>query len=209
MQHINQVVSQLKVQRDDILSVCDTFKLDINGDQLPPETVEFLKKIKDISTDGNIPFLVAANHVLEMQQQAKKVSADGYQFDAREYIKQRFGKDPENEAKDSFVGILYHDMPVAYQLGDTRFMSIIEASTHVLRDRLTNGSSSTGCTKNAVEFGAAQERALQAIDVNFFENINWGEGEHPMLLGASTQPQKQLKSSNPKTSTYAKNSPAK
>ncbi len=209
MQHINQVVSQLKVQRDEIISVCDIFKLDVNGDQLPPETVEFLKKIKDISTNGNITFLEAANHVLEMQQQAKKVSADGYKFDARAYIKQRFGKDPESEAKDSFVGILYRDMPVAYQLGDTRFMSIIEASTHVLRDRLTNGSSSSGCTKNAVEFDAAQERALQAIDVNFFENIHWGEGEHPMLLGASTQPQKQLNSSTPKTSTSAKNSPKK
>ena len=209
MQHINQVVSQLKVQRDEILAVCEIFKLDVNGDQLPPDTVEFLKKIKDISTDGNIPFLEAANHVLEMQQQAKQVSADGYKFDARAYIKQRFGKDPENEAKDSFVGILYNDMPVAYQLGDTRFMSIIEVSTHVLRDRLTNGSSSSGCTKNALEFDAAQERALQAIDVNFFENINWGEGEHPMLLGASTQQPKQLNSSREKTSTSAKNSPKK
>ncbi len=99
MQHINQVVSQLKVQRDEILAVCEMFTLDVNGDQLPSDTVEFLKKIKDISSEGNISFLVAANHVLEMQQQAKKVSADGYQFDARSYIKQRFGKDPETKRK--------------------------------------------------------------------------------------------------------------
>ncbi len=209
MIHINQMVSELKVQPDEIRSCCALLELEIDGNQLSAETAQHLKDINKAALSANISLLDATKQVVEMRNAAKQSESGGFKFDARSYIKQRFGKDPESESKDSFVGILYRDMPVAYQLGDTRFMSIIEASTHVLRDRLTNGSSSSGCTKNAAEFGAAQERALQAIDVNFFENIHWGEGEHPMVLGISTQPPKQLNSSNPKTSTSAKNSPAK
>jgi hypothetical protein len=209
MIHINQMVSELKVQPEEIRSCCALLELEIDGNQLSPETAQHLKDINKAALSANISLVDATKQVVEMRNAAKQSESGGFKFDARSYIKQRFGKDPENESKDSFVGILYRDMPIAYQLGDTRFMSIIEVSTHVLRDRLTNGISSSGCTKNAIEFSAAQDRALEAIDVNFFENINWGEGEHPVLLGALTQPQKQLNSSNPKTSISAKNSPAK
>ena len=202
MIHINQMVSELKLQPNDIREACQILDLPIDNDELPAATVETLKNTAKAAQAANISIVDAALQILEMQRAAKKSESSGFKFDARSYIQQRFGKDPENEAKDSFVGILYRDMPLAYQLGDTRFMAIMEVSSLVLRDRLTNGLSSAS-NKNMNEFTAAQDRVLDAIDTDFFENINWGE-DNPKLGGLSTPQQKQLKSLQPKTAQSPK-----
>jgi hypothetical protein len=117
-------------------------------------------------------------------------------FNKREYIKQRFGVDPETAAPDSFVGMLYQDTHRGTQLGELRHKVVLESSTLALEEFVFNG---TGGNLTADEYTQAQERINSRIDNDFFAKVNWGEGSHPLLVGTSTQQPKQLKSSQTKT----------
>ncbi|OKH36541.1 hypothetical protein NIES2101_36920 [Calothrix sp. HK-06] len=203
MLHINQVVSELRVQRDEIVSACTLLELKVDGDQLSPDTVSVLNNVKAVADKGNISFLEAAQHVANMKN-GEGSAQQSNRFSKREYIKQRFGVDPEAAAPGSFIWMLYQDVNIqSEQLGEVRYQTVIEASSHVLRDRLMNGNPEEA---NNEGFEQANSRVSENI-TSFLGNVNWGE--LPQLMGSSTQPTKQLQAapaSTSKTPTSAKKS---
>lgn len=141
----------------------------------------------------------AAQHLIAMRDRKSEVGE--HKFDKREYIKQRFGVDPEQASSDSFVGILYRDADRGIQLGELRHKVVLESSTLALEEFVFHGSSSLaeGNTSVAAGYNQAQERINSRIDNDFFGKVNWGEETHPLLVGTSTPQPRQLKSSQPKT----------
>ncbi|BAZ18440.1 hypothetical protein NIES4071_103250 (plasmid) [Calothrix sp. NIES-4071] len=205
MHHINQVVLELGVQRDEIISCCTLLNLKVDGDKLSPETVRVLNNVKAVADKGSISFMEAAQHVANMKNGEHGAQQNGNRFSKREYIKQRFGVDPEAAAPGSFIWMLYQDViKQSEQLGEVRFQTVIEASSHVLRDRLMNGNPENA---NNEGFEEANNRVSENI-TSFLGNVNWGE--LPQLMGgSSTQPTKQLQAapaSTSKTPTSGKKS---
>ncbi|BDA75927.1 hypothetical protein CAL7716_100930 (plasmid) [Calothrix sp. PCC 7716] len=195
MQHINQVVSGLGVQRDEIIAVCTLLELKVvDGDKLPPETVSVLNNVKAVAEKGGISFMEAAQHVANMRN-GEGAQQNGNRFSKREYIKQRFGVDPEAAAPGSFIWMLYQDViKQSEQLGEVRYQTIIEASSHILRDRLMNGNPEES---NNQGFEEANNLVSENI-TSFLGKVNWGE--LPQLMGSSTQPTKQLQAVSASTS---------
>ncbi|MDZ7960891.1 MAG: hypothetical protein RMY34_23930 [Aulosira sp. DedQUE10] len=164
------------------------------------ETVEQqLVQLKETASREGMSLEEAAQHLIAMRDRKSEVGE--HKFDKREYIKQRFGVDPEQASPDSFVGILYRDADRGIQLGELRHKVVLESSTLALEELVFHGSSSPaeGNTSIPPGYDEAQERINSRIDNDFFGKVNWGEEIHPLLVGTSTPQPRQLKSSQPKT----------
>ncbi|NJL61504.1 MAG: hypothetical protein HC903_06335 [Methylacidiphilales bacterium] len=169
--------------------------LEISGDAVSEQIELQLVNLKAAATKENMTLEEAARHLLSMRDAHSESQCDR-SFNKREYIKQRFGVDPETAAPDSFVGMLYQDTHRGTQLGELRHKVVLETSTLALEEFVFNG---TGTDLTADEYTQAQERINSRIDNDFFAKVNWGEGSHPLLVGTSAQQPKQLKSSQTKT----------
>ncbi|MBE9105237.1 hypothetical protein IQ229_09880 [Nostoc cf. edaphicum LEGE 07299] len=178
------------------------------------ETVEQqLVQLKEIASREGMSLEEAAQHLIAMRDSEallrsadRKSEVGEHKFDKREYIKQRFGIDPEQALPDSFVGILYRDADRGIQLGELRHKVVLESSTLALEEFVFHGSSLLGEGNTSVPPGydEAQERINSRIDNDFFSKVNWGEETHPLLVGTSTPQPRQLKSSQPKTAQSPK-----
>ncbi|MEI2577334.1 hypothetical protein [Scytonema sp. PRP1] len=195
MKHINQMVSQLQVSLEELREVCDLLNLQVDGDKISDPTEHSLLQVKQVASKENKSLRDAALYLLQLRSECQQ--ADGYHFNKREYIKQRFGVDPEEAAPDSFVGILYRDLDKGIQLGQLRHQVVLESSTLALEERIFHGTGSTSFGET--DSDRAVLRVESRIGDNFFGQINWEEINHPLLVGSSTPQQKQLKSSQPKT----------
>lgn len=210
MIHINQMVSELKMQPDEIRSCCALLNLALDGDKLNHETVNVLNNVKAVAEKANISFMQAAQQIADLKNAERNANRGGNRFDKREYIRKRFGQDPELAAPDSFIGLLYNDVrSQSEQLGKLRRQTILEASTLILHDLLINGMPESGDTA----FQQANDRATGAIS-DFLGSVNWEVGFQ--LTGTpstSTQHTKQLTTaipaSDPKMPASAKKSPDK
>ena len=205
MKHINQLAQQLQVSPDIIRNICQMLNLEISGDTVSEQVELQLANLKAAATKENMTLEVAARHLLEMRENRTNSTSETeeHKFDKREYIKQRFGIDPETAAPDSFVGMLYQDTHRGTQLGELRHKVVLETSTLALEEFVFNG---TGTNLTVDEYNEAQERINSRIDNDFFAKVNWGEGSHPLLVGTSTQQPKQLKSLQTKTGQSPKKS---
>ncbi len=205
MKHINQLAQQLQVSPDIIRNICQMLNLEISGDTVSEQVELQLANLKAAATKENMTLEVAARHLLEMRENRTNSTSqtEEHKFDKREYIKQRFGIDPETAAPDSFVGMLYQDTHRGTQLGELRHKVVLETSTLALEEFVFNG---TGTNLTVDEYNEAQERINSRIDNDFFAKVNWGEGSHPLLVGTSTQQPKQLKSLQTKTGQSPKKS---
>lgn len=196
MKHINQLAQQLQVSPELVRSTCNLLGLPLKPNDTVDETVERqLVQLKEVAEREGISLEEAARHLVEMRDRKVEAETGAHKFDKREYIKQRFGIDPEIAAPDSFVGMLYHDADRGVQLGQLRHKVVLETSTLALEEFVFNGSSNIDNS----DYNEAQERIESRIDNDFFAKVNWGEGSHPLLVGSSTHSQKQLKLSQPKT----------
>jgi hypothetical protein len=205
MKHINQLAQQLQVSPDIIRNICQMLNLEISGDTVSEQVELQLANLKAAATKENMTLEVAARHLLEIRENRTNSTSETeeHKFDKREYIKQRFGIDPETAAPDSFVGMLYQDTHRGTQLGELRHKVVLETSTLALEEFVFNG---TGTNLTVDEYNEAQERINSRIDNDFFAKVNWGEGSHPLLVGTSTQQPKQLKSLQTKTGQSPKKS---
>lgn len=196
MKHINQLAQQLQVSPELVRSTCNLLGLPLKPNDTVDETVERqLVQLKEVAEREGISLEEAARHLVEMRDRKVEAETGAHKFDKREYIKQRFGIDPEIAAPDSFVGMLYHDADRGVQLGQLRHKVVLETSTLALEEFVFNGSSNIDNS----DYNEAQERIQSRIDNDFFAKVNWGEGSHPLLVSSSTHSQKQLKLSQPKT----------
>ncbi|BDA73861.1 unknown protein [Calothrix sp. PCC 7716] len=196
MKHINQLAQQLQVSPELVRATCNLLGLPLKPNDTVDETVEKqLVQLKEVAQREGISLEEAARHLVEMRDRKVEAETGTHKFDKREYIKQRFGIDPEIAAPDSFVGMLYHDADRGVQLGQLRHKVVLETSTLALEEFVFNGSSNTDNN----DYNCAQERIQSRIDNDFFAKVNWGEGSHPLLVSSSTHSQKQLKLSQPKT----------
>ncbi|BAZ09592.1 hypothetical protein NIES4071_14010 [Calothrix sp. NIES-4071] len=194
--HINQLAQQLQVSPELVRSTCNLLGLPLKPNDTVDETVERqLVQLKEVAEREGISLEEAARHLVEMRDRKLETETGAHKFDKREYIKQRFGIDPEIAAPDSFVGMLYHDADRGVQLGQLRHKVVLETSTLALEEFVFNGSSNIDNS----DYNSAQERIQSRIDNDFFAKVNWGEGSHPLLVSSSTHSQKQLKLSQPKT----------
>ena len=191
MKHINQLAQQLQVSPEVVRNICQLLDLEISGNTVSEQVESQLSNLKAAANKENMSLEEAARHLLEMRNSSEEM--DGRKFNKREYIKQRFGVDPEQAPGDSFVGILYGDTDRGIQLGQLRHRVVLESSTLALEEFIFSG---TGDNLN--EFDQAQERINSRIDNDFFGKVNWGEESHPLLLSTSTPQHKQLKSSQQK-----------
>ena len=205
MKHINQLAQQLQVSPDIIRNICHILNLEISGDTVSEQVELQLANLKAAAVKENMTLEEAAQHLLEMRENRTNSTSqtEEHKFDKREYIKQRFGIDPETAAPDSFVGMLYQDTHRGTQLGELRHKVVLETSTLALEEFVFNG---TGTNLTVDEYNEAQERINSRIDNDFFAKVNWGEGSHPLLVGTSTQQPKQLKSLQTKTGQSPKKS---
>ncbi len=196
MKHINQLAQQLQASPELVRSTCNLLGLPLKPNDTVDETVEIqLVQLKEVAQREGISLEEAARHLVEMRDRKVEAETGAHKFDKREYIKQRFGIDPEIAAPDSFVGMLYHDADRGVQLGQLRHKVVLETSTLALEEFVFNGSSNTDNS----DYNCAQERIQSRIDNDFFAQVNWGEGSHPLLVSSSTHSQKQLKLSQQKT----------
>jgi hypothetical protein len=195
MKHINQLAQQLQISPEVVRNICQILDLEITGDTISEQIELQLVNLKAAATKENMSMEEAARHLLSMRD-TKSDSQCDRSFNKREYIKQRFGVDPETAAPDSFVGMLYQDTHRGTQLGELRHKVVLESSTLALEEFVFNGIGGDSTTD---EYTQAQERIKSRIDNDFFAKVNWGEGSHPLLVGTSTQQPKQLKSSQTKT----------
>lgn len=182
MMHINQMVSELKVPLEDIRVCCELLELKIDGALLSPETVTALRNIKSIAESGGITLIEAARELKNIRNNEHVTG----RFDKREYIKQRFGQDPELAPQGSFIRLIYEDVATkSDQLAKIRHQTIFEASTLALEDLLMNGVDADEDWKQA------HGRVTSSI-TDFLGNVNWG-APLPQLSGTlSTPPTKQL-----------------
>ncbi|NJM22445.1 MAG: hypothetical protein HC874_21415 [Richelia sp. SL_2_1] len=171
--------------------MCQLLDLEINENTIPEQVESQLVNLKAAANKESMSLEEAARHLIEMRDRETEVG--DRKFNKREYIKQRFGVDPEQAPGDSFVGMLYGDTDRGIQLGQLRHRVVLESSTLALEEFIFSG---TGDNLN--EFDQAQERINSRIDNDFFGKVNWGEESHPLLLSTSTPQQKQLKSSQQK-----------
>ena len=188
MKHINQLAQQLQVSTEIVRNICQLLDLEISGNTVSEQVESQLSNLKTVAHKENMSLEEAAQHLVEMRNSSEEM--DGRKFNKREYIKQRFGVDPEQASGDSFVGMLYGDTDRGIQLGQLRHRVVLESSTLALEEFIFSG---TGDNLN--EFDQAQERINSRIDNDFFGKVNWGDETHPLLLSTSTPQQKQLKSS--------------
>lgn len=196
MKHINQLAQQLQVSPELVRSTCNLLGLPLKPNDTVDETVERqLVQLKEVAEREGISLEEAARHLVEMRDRKVEAETGAHKFDKCEYIKQRFGIDPEIAAPDSFVGMLYHDADRGVQLGQLRHKVVLETSTLALEEFVFNGSSNIDNS----DYNSAQERIQSRIDNDFFAKVNWGEGSHPLLVGSLTHSQKQLKPLQPKT----------
>ncbi|MFL9458215.1 hypothetical protein AB0758_45240 [Tolypothrix bouteillei VB521301_2] len=194
------MVSQLQVSLEEVREICSLLGLAVEGDKISEFTEQQLLQLKAAATAEGMSLEEAARHLLEMR--SRQTSEGGeHRFDKREYIKQRFGVDPEQAAADSFVGMLYRDVDKGIQLGNLRHKVVLESSTLALEELIFHGGSDvdSGSNKEIAGYDQAQERIQTRINNDFFGKINWGEQTHPLLVGTSTPQPKRLKSSQPKT----------
>lgn len=200
MKHINQMVSQLQVSLEEVREICSLLGLPVEGDKISESTEQQLLQLKTAATSEGMTLEEAARHLLEMRDRRNSEGGE-HRFDKREYIKQRFGVDPEQAAPDSFVGMLYRDVDKGMQLGNLRHKVVLESSTLALEELIFHGGTDvdSGSNKDIAGYDQAQERIQTRIDNDFFGKINWGEQTHPLLVGTSTQQPRRLKSSPPKT----------
>jgi hypothetical protein len=197
MKHINQLAQQLQISPEVVRNICQSLGLSVKTNDTVDETVEQqLVQLKEVANREGISLEEAAQHLIEIRDRTSTPETEEHRFNKREYIKQRFGVDPETAAPDSFVGMLYQDTHRGTQLGELRHKVVLESSTLALEEFVFNG---TGSNLTADEYTQAQERINSRIDNDFFAKVNWGEGSHPLLVGTSTQQPKQLKSSQTKT----------
>ena len=200
MKHINQLAQQLQVSHDVVRTVCQILNLEIQGDTVGEQVEQQLLQLKTAATSEGMSLEEAARHLLEMRAQ-KNSEGGEHHFDKREYIKQRFGIDPEQAAPDSFVGMLTLDVDKGIQLGNLRHKVVLESSTLALEELIFHGGTDVDSSSNKgiAGYDQAQERIQTRIDNDFFGKINWGEQTHPLLVGTSIQQPRRLKSSQPKT----------
>jgi hypothetical protein len=191
MKHINQLAQQLQVSPEVVRNICQLLDLEINENTIPEQVESQLVNLKAAANKESMSLEEAARHLIEMRNSSEELG--DRKFNKREYIKQRFGVDPEQAPGDSFVGMLYGDTDRGIQLGQLRHRVVLESSTLALEEFIFSG---TGDNLN--EFDQAQERINSRIDNDFFGKVNWGEKTHPLLLNTSTPQQKQLKSSQQK-----------
>ncbi len=219
MKHINKVAETLQVSPDVVRTCCRLLDLALQPNDTLDETVEQqLVQLKEIASREGMSLEEAAQHLasregMSLEEAAqhliamrdRKSEVGEHKFDKREYIKQRFGVDPEQASPDSFVGILYRDADRGIQLGELRHKVVLESSTLALEEFVFHGSSLLGSllgegdTSVPAGYDEAQERINSRIDNDFFGKVNWGEQTHPLLVGTSTPQLRQLKSSQPKT----------
>ncbi|NJR20037.1 MAG: hypothetical protein HC785_33245 [Calothrix sp. CSU_2_0] len=175
--------------------------LEISGDAISEQVESQLVNLKAAATKENMSMEEAARHLLSMRDAHSESQCDR-KFNKREYIKQRFGVDPETAAPDSFVGMLYQDTHRGTQLGELRHKVVLESSTLALEEFVFNG---TGSNLTADEYTQAQERINSRIDNDFFAKVNWGENNSQVAITPSETLRergsqlKQLKSSQTKT----------
>ncbi|BAZ40340.1 hypothetical protein NIES4101_63010 [Calothrix sp. NIES-4101] len=193
MKHINQLAIQLQISPEVVRNICQILDLEISGDTVSEQIELQLVNLKAAATKENMTLEEAAQHLLEMRE-TRSTPDEQHRFNKRDYIKQRFGVDPETAAPDSFVGMLYQDTHRGTQLGELRHKVVLETSTLALEEFVFNG---TGHNLNLDEYTQAQERINSRIDNDFFAKVNWGENNSQVAIRGSQL--KQLKSSQTKT----------
>jgi hypothetical protein len=121
MKHINVLAQQLQISPELVRSVCQSLGLSLKPNDTVDETVEQqLVQLKEVANREGISLEEAAQHLIEMRDVHTNTETSDRSFNKREYIKQRFGVDPETAAPDSFVGMLYQDTHRGTQLGELR-----------------------------------------------------------------------------------------
>ena len=143
-----------------VRNICQLLGLEINENTIPEQVESQLVNLKAAANKENMSLEEAARHLLEMRNSSEELG--DRKFNKREYIKQRFGVDPEQAPGDSFVGMLYGDTDRGIQLGQLRHRVVLESSTLALEEFIFSG---TGDNLN--EFDQAQERINSRIDNDF------------------------------------------
>ena len=116
MKHINQLAQQLQVSTEIVRNICQLLDLEISGNTVSEQVESQLSNLKTVAHKENMSLEEAAQHLVEMRNSSEEM--DGRKFNKREYIKQRFGVDPEQASGDSFVGMLYGDQIEAFSWGN-------------------------------------------------------------------------------------------
>ncbi|BAZ40514.1 hypothetical protein NIES4101_64750 [Calothrix sp. NIES-4101] len=119
MKHINQLAIQLQISPEIIRNICKTLDLEISGDTVSEQVELQVVNLKAAASKENMTLEEAAEHLLVMRE-TRSTADEEHRFNKRDYIKQRFGVDPETAAPDSFVGMLYQDTHRGTQLGELR-----------------------------------------------------------------------------------------
>jgi hypothetical protein len=195
MKHINQLAQQLQISPEVVRNICQSLSLSVKANDTVDETVEQqLVQLKEVANREEISLEEAAQHLIDIRDRTSTSETEEHRFNKREYIKQRFGVDPETAAPDSFVGMLYQDTHRGTQLGELRHKVVLESSTLALEEFVFNG---IGGDSSTDEYTQAQERIKSRIDNDFFAKVNWGENNSQVAIRGSQL--KQLKSSQTKT----------
>ena len=168
MKHINKVAETLQVSPDVVRTCCRLLDLALQSNDTLDETVEQqLVQLKEIASREGMSLEEAAQHLIAMRDRKSEVGE--HKFDKREYIKQRFGVDPEQALPDSFVGILYRDADRGIQLGELRHKVVLESSTLALEEFVFHGSSLLGEGNTSVPAGGLDAYLQKVNDVSLYD----------------------------------------
>lgn len=191
--HINQMVLELKTQLNELRKCCELLNLATDNDQISQETIDILQNVKAVADKGGVSMVEAARQIADMKNAETNSNCGNNRFDKREYIKKRFGQDPELAASDSFIGLLYKDVQTqSEQLGRLRSQTILDASSYILHDLLMHGTSEGGDKG----YRDATDKLGNKI-TDYLGKVNW-EVEVLEIPGtSSTQPIKQLLATTP------------
>ena len=126
MKHINQLAQQLQVSTEIVRNICQLLDLEISGNTVSEQVESQLSNLKTVADKENMSLEEAARHLVEMRNSSEETG--DRKFNKREYIKQRFGVDPEQASEDSFVGMLTGIQIEAFSWGNY----VIELSLNLL-----------------------------------------------------------------------------
>jgi|SRR6478672_3429426 len=185
MINLHELAEEMEISPSVLFQSCTMMGIEIINDCIPDAAADKLIDLNAAAIAEGKTLLEAAQEFSRIHQ-AKAQSSPDERFDIRKYFHQRFGVDPETQAHDSVVGILYHQYAKAAEtIADTGSAMVRDLTLRLLHDRLKNGSPVNNRTVGDSQAAIAQ--AEESLDSFFIQAvpINWGQTEHPALQGTS------------------------
>lgn len=185
MIHLLDVAEQLSLSPEQLIQICQILGIEIANQTISAEAEQNLFALATAAERENTTVLQAAQKLASARSAQQQASSKGERFSLRDFFQKRFGSDPEKLPANSLYGVMYRQLgATATQIGDVGANFVIEAALMTVRDRLQHGTeeSDNSAIQGSQE---AQTRILEAISTDFL-TVNWGEENHPALLGSST-----------------------